>query len=251
MVQNDFIKHLQKNKDSNDNPFLKAQNLYRHSAEQMKKILSNIASKQDLDFMKESAKYMVDFVTKDCCTIESLTKILEHDYHTHTHSINVGFYAVFFGSALKLTKNELLDLSVSALLHDLGKSKIDTNIINKKGKLSESEFAQMKEHSTFGYELAKKYGITNKKILMGIRHHHERLDGLGYPDNLLSDEIKLFPKSIAICDVFDALTTKRSYKEAISSFEAFKLMKSDKYHLDRKLLNIFIQLMAKNENKAD
>ncbi|MDO8453584.1 MAG: HD-GYP domain-containing protein [Sulfurimonas sp.] len=248
MTQNIFFKHLQhsKEEEGNGDDFLKVQVLYNTCALHIKKVLSDISCARDIELVQESAKSIVEFINKDCCTIESLTKILEHDYYTHSHCINVGFYAIFFGKTLKLTQEELEDLGSAALLHDLGKSKIDVDIINKNGKLTDYEFANMKEHPRHGYELAKAYGITNSRILIGIKHHHERLDGYGYPDNLLSDEIKLFPKIIAMCDVFDALTTKRSYKEAMSSFEAFKIMKSDIYHFDQKLLKKFMHMMVKN-----
>ena len=132
---------------------------------------------------------------------------------------------------------------MASILHDLGKSCVDPNIINKNGKLTKSEFEEIKQHPVYGYDLALNMGITDKRILSGIRSHHEKLDGSGYPDGLKDQQIPLFARIIAVCDVFDALTTKRSYKDAMKSFEAIKLMKEQmSNHLDMKLVNALIQM---------
>jgi HD-GYP domain-containing protein (c-di-GMP phosphodiesterase class II) len=83
----------------------------------------------------------------------------------------------------------------------------------------------MKTHPEEGYKIAKQLGITNEKILNGIRYHHEKYDGSGYPQRLRKNMISQYAQIISICDVFDALTTKRSYKDALSTFDALKLMK--------------------------
>jgi HD-GYP domain-containing protein (c-di-GMP phosphodiesterase class II) len=88
-------------------------------------------------------------------------------------------------------------------------------------------------------------GITDKRILSGIRSHHEKLDGMGYPDRLKDKEISLFARIIAVCDVFDALTTKRTYKDAMSSFAAIKIMKNQmSEHLDMRLINSLVQMVG-------
>ncbi|MDO8453920.1 MAG: HD domain-containing protein, partial [Sulfurimonas sp.] len=165
---------------------------------------------------------------------------------THTHSLNVSVYALCLGAALGLKEEKLVPLGRAALLHDLGKSKINYEVINKNGVLSQEEFEEMKSHPSLGYDIAINIGINDKNILDGIRHHHEKLDGNGYPDNLKEHEIKLFPRIIGICDVFDALTTRRSYKEAIRSFNALQIMKLEmNAHLDMKILNVFIKMLHK------
>ncbi|MFA6190889.1 MAG: HD domain-containing phosphohydrolase [Sulfurimonas sp.] len=179
-------------------------------------------------------------------TIASYMKIIEHDYYTHTHSLNVSVYALCLGAALGLKEERLVPLGRAALLHDLGKSKISYEVINKNGVLTQEEFDEMKNHPSLGYEIAVKIGIKDKNILDGIRHHHEKLDGNGYPDNLKENEINLFPRIIGICDVFDALTTKRSYKDAMRSFNALQIMKLEmNAHLDMKILNVFIKMLHK------
>lgn len=177
-------------------------------------------------------------------TIASYIKIIEYDYYTHTHSLNVAIYTLCLGTELGLSEQELTALGRAALLHDLGKSRVERTIVNKNGILSESEFNKMKAHPSFGYDIAIEIGISEQKILDGIRHHHEKLDGMGYPDSLKGDEITLFPRIIGVCDVFDALTTRRSYKNAMRSFEAFNLMKTEmNTHLDMDIVKVFIKML--------
>ena len=147
---------------------------------------------------------------------------------------------------LGLDEDRLRDLGRSALLHDLGKSEIEHKIVDKDGVLTRFEYEHMQMHPSLGFEIALKIGITNKNILDGIRHHHEKLDGRGYPDNLKGKEISLFPRIIGVCDVFDALTTRRSYKKAMSSYSALHMMKLYMTeHLDMGILDTFIKILHK------
>jgi len=108
---------------------------------------------------------MVGTILHDDYAIKSLMSIATHDYYTHTHSINVAIYALSLGSFMKLKPDALSELGEAALLHDLGKSKIDAAIINKNGKLTDQEYAEMKKHPSLGYTIGLKLGIKNRKIL--------------------------------------------------------------------------------------
>ncbi len=199
---------------------------------------------ENLSNYKESKNIVNELVTNvlnEEFAIKSLMKIATHDYYTHTHSINVSIYALSLGHFLGFKKDELEGLGEAALLHDLGKSNIDIKIINKNGKLTTQEFNIMKKHPVYGASIALRLGIRNKKVLEGIKHHHEKMNGSGYPSGLYKDEIPLYAKIIGICDIFDALTSKRSYKNAMTSFEALKLMKTQMgRELDIKLLDSMI-----------
>ena len=169
--------------------------------------------------------------------------IASHDYYTHTHSINVTIYALSLGSFLGIKGHALAELGEAALLHDLGKSKVDIEIINKNGKLTDKEFEEMKKHPLLGYTLGLKLGIKSRDVLEGIRHHHEKMDGSGYPLRMRGEKIPYFARIIGICDIFDALTSRRSYKEPMTSFDALLLMKTTmKEHIDPKLLNSMIKM---------
>lgn len=218
--------------------------IYESTSELTHSLYENPDALKNVQRSKNIVKPVLESIIYHDDTISSYIKIIEYDYYTHTHSLNVSIYALCLGAELDMNKNDLEDLGRSALLHDLGKSKIDIEIVNKTDFLTDDEFETMKKHPTYGYRIARRLGIVNKNILDGIKHHHEKIDGLGYPDGIQGEEITLFPRIIAICDVFDALTTKRTYKDAMSSFEAIKLMKIEmNTHLDMKILNSFIKML--------
>lgn len=223
---------------------VKSSVLYKKAEKVMNGLFANPEALGNAELIKEIVDDMLFSILDDAFTVESMMKIAAHDYYTHTHSMNVSIYALSLGKFLGLEGDDLHDLGESAVLHDLGKSKVKTEILNKDGKLNSSEFEEMMNHPAWGHEIALKLGITNKRILSGIRHHHEKMDGTGYPDSLMGKRISLYARIIAICDVFDALTTKRSYKDPMTSFNAFKLIKNQMQgHLDMQLVDSMIKLL--------
>ncbi len=224
----------------------KTEIIYTTSTELTNSLYDNPDALENAQRSKKIVTPILHSVIYNNDTISSYIKIIEYDYYTHTHSLNVSIYAMCLGAELKFDEEQLTALGRAALLHDLGKSKINHDIVNKNGKLTDDEFNQMKNHPALGYEIAINIGINNQDILDGIRHHHEKLDGMGYPDKLKDEEITIFARIVGVCDVFDALTTRRSYKQAMSSFNALQLMKSQmSTHLDMNIVNIFIKMLHK------
>lgn len=224
--------------------------VYEKAAEVIDTMFKNPESLENVKNVQPLVNSLIDIILHDHSAVESLMRITAHDYYTHTHSINVSIYTLSLGSFLGVSGKDLEVLGMAAVLHDLGKSKVDYEIINKNGKLSEDEFNQMKKHPAMGHEIALKLGISDERILTGIRHHHEKIEGGGYPDNLKGDQITQFARIIGVCDVFDALSTKRSYKDPMSSFESLRLMKQQMVgHLDMKMVDAFIKMLLKQEQK--
>jgi HD-GYP domain-containing protein (c-di-GMP phosphodiesterase class II) len=220
--------------------------IYTSSAELTLSLYENPDALENAQRSENIIKPILHSIVYNKKTISSYIKIIEYDYYTHTHSLNVTIYTLSLGTELGLNKKQLTSLGRAALLHDLGKSKIERNIVNKNGELTSYEFEQMKMHPSLGYDIAINIGIKDKDMLDGIRHHHEKLDGMGYPDHLMYDEITLFPRIIGICDVFDALTTRRSYKRAMRSYDALYLMETQMYkELDIEILKTFIKMLHK------
>lgn len=226
----------------------KAAIIYERATEVIDAMFKNPESLENIKNIQPLVNSFVDIILHDLSAVESLMKITAHDYYTHTHSINVSIYTLSLGSFLGIEGKDLEILGMAAVLHDLGKSKVDSAIINKNGKLSDEEFGEMKKHPALGHEIALELGISDVRILTGIRHHHEKMNGGGYPDNIQGDNISQFARIIGVCDVFDALSTKRSYKDPMSSFEALKLMKETMHeHLDMEMVNAFIKMLRKRE----
>jgi len=151
--------------------------------------------------------------------VQSINRIRTVDEYLHTHSLNVAYLNGIIARWLKLDKKSGDNLIKVGLLHDIGKLQIPPEIINKPGKLTKEEFEVIKKHPTLSLEILLKSGIRNKTVLDGVAQHHEKVNGTGYPDGLGSESICEFAKITAISDIYDAMVTKRVYKDAHSPFE--------------------------------
>ena len=149
------------------------------------------------------------------------------DYMVH-HSLDVGILASLMGRWLGLTPYERYDLIVAGLFLDVGKMRISNDIINKRGKLTATEYGIVKNHTKIGVEMLEKTDLAaNQKILDGILQHHERRDGSGYPMGIKGDKIADFGRILALLDVYDAMASTRSYAKRMSPFYIFDILNDD------------------------
>lgn len=177
--------------------------------------------------------------------LEHFIKVSTFDYSTFTHSVNVFVFSMALAQRILPEQSVRNEFGLGALLHDVGKVQIPPEILNSTGKLTEEEFEIIKMHPVYGYEILKEKDDLHPLVLDMARHHHERLQGGGYPDNLKGDEIRIEVRILTIADIFDALTTQRSYKEAMYSFPALKLMQEKMSDtLDPKLFRTFVGMMG-------
>ena len=206
---------------------------------------------------KTFAHNMVDYVLKDTKAAESLLNIAVHEYYTYTHSVNVAAVGTLFGQDLGLEETDLKGFCAGILLHDVGKTRISTDILNKKGKLTKEEFDKIKKHPELGIEVLDETGTECIEERIVTIQHHENYDGSGYPYGLAKDEIHLCGKIARIIDVYDALTTKRSYADAVRPFAAILEMKDKMFQcFDPELFKEFIQFLGpydprKTRRKSD
>jgi putative two-component system response regulator len=199
-------------------------------------------------------KHLIDFrktikkLTDIKDVLLSLVNIVEaKDIYTQGHVERVANLAVLIGNKLNLSSKEIESLWFAGILHDIGKISIPTEILNKPGPLSPEEFDLMASHSIIGYKICLPLESTLGYALHAIRHHHERLDGSGYPDQLKGDSIPIITRIMSVVDMFDAMTTDRPYRKAIPLNKAFEILQQDvsKGKLDamivEKLYNIVIK----------
>ena len=173
----------------------------------------------------------------------SLAKIKLYDEYTYVHSVNVCIYCLAFGKYLGMKGKELENLGLSGLFHDIGKIKIPISILNAPRKLNKKEFEIIKKHSKMGMDILSPCKEAMEEVLQGILDHHERYNGNGYPNKKKGKDISKFGKIIAICDVYDALSSRRSYHRAITPGAALTTMyKSCENDFDRELLEHFIKM---------
>lgn len=170
-------------------------------------------------------------------------KVEEKDDYTRGHIDRVCDYAISIGKALGVSAEQIELLGYAGILHDLGKINVPEEILNKRGKLTASEFEIIRKHPEYGAKLVEN---TYYEALASIIHqHHEQIDGSGYPDGLKGEEILLEARIIAVADAYDAMTTDRPYRKGMSKEEAIEEMKRFRgRHFDGKIIDTFIEMLS-------
>lgn len=188
---------------------------------------------------------MVDEILENKNLMVNMMDIKLFDDYTFFHSVNVATLSIIMGISLNLNKEELYKLGLGALLHDIGKVFINQDILNKKGKLEGKEIKEMKLHPLKGYKYIKSNFDLPAKSYIAILDHHEKYDGTGYPNKKCGKDICLFGRIIAIADVYDALTSNRSYRKALLPSDAVEyIMAGCGSHFDFELVNLFTRKVA-------
>lgn len=161
------------------------------------------------------SKTAVALLDRNEIFLAELYKVLHHDYGTFTHSANVSAYAILLARALGFNRDDLEQIGVGALLHDLGKLEVDDRILNKPGRLDEDEWKEIKKHPAVGLQRIVHREDLSFGQLMMVYQHHERFNGTGYPVGCAADEIHPWARICAVVDVFEALTSLRPYRHAM------------------------------------
>jgi len=171
------------------------------------------------------------------------------DGYTHRHSERVSRLAKRLGAAMSLAAEELATIELSGLLHDVGKIAVPDVILNKPGRLTAAEFAQMKEHPGAGARILQHIQSAEvRAVLPGVKYHHEKWDGSGYPDGLRGDAIPLLAQLIGIADFYDALTSARSYRAAMPARAAIDLIKqASGSHFSVEIANLAVGLHERGD----
>jgi len=229
----------------------KAEALHESAINVIQDVFENPRSGESIQRSKEIIGHTVDFIIATPQSFVNLLKIRKHDYYTYTHSVNVCTFLVSLSREIGIQDKGILKaVGEGGLLHDLGKSKIPSSIINKPGKLTKTEWEVMQQHPIFGVEIAKETRDINEVSVTIIAQHHERPSGNGYPSRLKGDELNVFARMASIVDVYDAITTNRSYSVARTPMEAAQFLLQNKHDFSEDLLKTFIKMLAvKKQNE--
>lgn len=177
--------------------------------------------------------------------LQWISYMRDKEEYLNTHSLNVGILNGLLGRWLKLSEEDVEKLVFTGLFHDVGKAKIADAILDKPDKLTREEFEEMKKHPLYSYEILKNSGITDDNILGGVKGHHEKVNGNGYPEGLTLEEITLFGRISSISDIYDAMAASKSYKAASTPFEVLEEFSRNKFsELDIRLVDVFLHRMA-------
>ncbi|MDL2289508.1 HD-GYP domain-containing protein [Clostridia bacterium OttesenSCG-928-F22] len=175
---------------------------------------------QVIKHMENVVEQLVDSITQDKDALVNISDLKSYDEYTYHHSLGVAVLCIAMGQTIGFSRAEMYELGKCAIMHDIGKTAIPIEIINKPGRLDVKEFDTIKRHPAEGYYYLTDRNVTNEIISQGVLFHHEKVDGTGYPFGLKGAEIPLLSRIISVADVYDALTSNRPYRDPMQPFEA-------------------------------
>jgi len=197
--------------------------------------------KVDIEGMERLSIKVVDSILSIPEVLQFLHFPTRGENYMYRHALDVAVYAGLLARWLKYSKKDITAIVYAGLLHDIGKAKVRFEIISKPSELNEEEHTMAQDHVHHGYRILTKNGNVPPKILLAVQQHHERMDGSGYPDGLQSEDITVFAKIIAIADVYDALTSDRYYRKAVSPLQAMDIMLNEMVgSFDLEIMNVFL-----------
>ncbi len=202
---------------------------YNESISEYKDIISDIGNGEGLNTLKVNSlvNSVLQRVDEKRDIVSCLNQIKNADEYTYTHSVNVSLISMLIGKWMKFDSEKIKLLVQGGVLHDIGKTKVPQEILNKPGKLTKDEFDEMKKHTVYGYRILEKVPTVSKEVLSIVLMHHEKEDGTGYPTGMKGDKINILAKIVAVADIYDAMTSNRVYREKESPFEVFQLLEDN------------------------
>lgn len=226
--------------------------LYDSANEVIEDVIRNPASGINVNRTRGLVDSTVTHLAEGGRHLLTMLEIMSVDYRIHSHSVNVCIFGTALGKRIGLSRNELADLGMGLMLHDVGKARISREILEKKEKLTPEEWFEIKQHPLTGVELLSQSGEVNDAVLAIVEQHHEQCSGKGYPHGLHADDIHFYAKIATLADVFDAITTNRAYKQGSSSFEAIRIMQHEMAEsFNPELLRAVVLMMDGSQYRAD
>ncbi len=198
----------------------------------------------DVGGARELVEEISDSIARNPGALISMARLKTADDYTYMHSVAVCAMMVALAKQLGLDEAQTRSLGMAGLLHDLGKVAMPMDVLNKPGKLTDAEFDIMKTHPTEGFKMLKASPNVDPIALDVVLHHHEKIDGSGYPERFKGDQISLHSKMGAVCDVYDAITSNRPYKSGWDPAESLRKMAEWTGHFDPKVFQAFVKSMG-------
>ncbi len=221
---------------------------YIDNVNKVKTMIQDLAAGKGLDFSKaEEVSDNIYSQINECSSLmDCVNSIRIADNYTYAHLINVSVYSMLLAKWMGLSKKRMKDVVMAGLLHDVGKSQIPSEILNKKGALTEAEFEIMKRHTVYGYEIIKGNNDISMDVKRAVIMHHEKEDGTGYPYGIKGEQKNLYSKILTVADIFDAITSERVYRGRQTPFVAFKELERVGFDsLDPKVMMIMFKNMPR------
>lgn len=212
-------------------------------AEGIQYIYNNTASADLADATDSIATDLMTAIESNNAIAIDISALKTSDEYTFKHSVDVATIAMILAKQQGLPRTQVYEIGVAGLLHDVGKTKVPLDILNKPGRLDENEFATMKQHSVYGYKMMQDHPEFNQAISLAVLQHHEKVNGKGYPFGVTAKQITPYAKILTIADIYDALVTERPYKAAYSQRDAVEMILSMTDELDMNAMKSFMESM--------
>lgn len=224
-----------------DRPKVKlSESVKKQVCEGVQSLFSDPSSESFTDSSVNVSNQLMNSVLADDAVAVDLGMLKVSDEYTFKHSVDVAALSVVLGKNMGLSMEELKELSIAGLLHDVGKAKIPAEVLNKPDRLTEDEFSLIKQHTLFGFQILKEKGTFSDGIMRGVLQHHEKSNGKGYPLGADDKTIHKYAKIISVADVFDALITKRPYKDPFTMMTAAEMIMGMSSELNMDVMKVFL-----------
>jgi len=241
------IKPTNKVSISLDSEMRKASNLYSNAKSLQEKFIEKMKQDQSvkIDEVEITTNALVDSIFRNQDALTCMSRLQTKDSYLIEHSLNVSILMAIFAKHLGFEKRLIQELTLGAFLHDVGKTLIPLDLLNKPSELSTKEQVIIQTHITLGLKILENSPDISHIALSLLKEHHERLDGSGYPKQLVGEDISKYGRMVAIIDSYDAMTSERPYRKGIPPINAFKILMSESPQFyDEKLVEKFIQCMG-------
>lgn len=221
--------------------------IFDDGRDHVNELIERIKKEQQIDIDQSRAviRSCVHNILGNANALLWMSKIKDKDHYTAEHCLRVAILAIAFGRFIGLESAELELLGMCGMLHDVGKLRVPTDILNKPGRLTRIEFAIMKQHTSHGRDILSEYEDLEPMVKDTAHFHHERIDGKGYPEGIDGGYLHKYIRMITIVDAYDAITSARSYKSASPALDALQILFAERgQHFDKEMVEAFIQMIG-------
>ena len=230
-----------------DEEIERATEIRNETAAALKSALADVVAGRGVDVRKvnEASAVMTESILRNVDAMVSLTRIKKHDPYTALHCMNVCTLVVAIAQADGVDPGRLAMITTGTLLHDVGKTRVPLEILNKPGRFEPHELAEMRKHAKYSGDIMREEGGFTEEQIAIAEQHHEMLDGSGYSDGLKADEIHPYARMTAVADVYDALTAKRVYKPAMPMHQALMMLHKNRgTEFDEHFVDLFVRALG-------
>ena len=230
-----------------DEEIERAKEIRDETTDTLKNALDDVATGKDLDKGKidEAGEVISESIVRNVDAMVSLTRIKQHDPYTAMHCMNVCTLVVAMAMADGIDPSLLPLITTATLLHDVGKTRVPLEVLNKPGRFEPEELAEMRRHATYSGDIMQEMGGFTEEAIAIATQHHEMMDGSGYPLSLKGDDIHPYARLTAVADVYDALTAKRVYKPAMPMYQALLRIHQNKgTEFEERAVDLFVRALG-------